>query len=67
LDRFEVVLFICLLQVSVIYRDLKPENILIDVEGHIVLTDFGLSKKFLPHEMVIQPSVARVICRELGG
>ena len=29
-----------------IYRDLKPENILIGVDGHIVLTDFGLSKEF---------------------
>jgi serum/glucocorticoid-regulated kinase 2 len=31
---------------GVIYRDLKPENILIGVDGHIVLTDFGLSKEF---------------------
>lgn len=29
-----------------IYRDLKPENILIGGDGHIVLTDFGLSKEF---------------------
>ncbi|KAF9017976.1 kinase-like protein [Hymenopellis radicata] len=32
--------------VGVIYRDLKPENILIGGDGHIVLTDFGLSKEF---------------------
>lgn len=30
---------------DVIYRDLKPENILLSDDGHIKLTDFGLSKK----------------------
>jgi serum/glucocorticoid-regulated kinase 2 len=29
---------------NVLYRDLKPENILVDEEGHLRLTDFGLSK-----------------------
>jgi len=30
---------------SIVYRDLKPENILLDMEGHVVITDFGFSKK----------------------
>lgn len=41
----------CAFQLGIVYRDIKLENILLDSEGHIVLTDFGLSKEFLEEEV----------------
>jgi len=35
---------------DIVYRDLKPENILLDSDGHITITDFGLSKKLENNE-----------------
>eukprot|EP00455_Lapot_gusevi_P054030 TRINITY_DN855_c0_g1_i4.p1 TRINITY_DN855_c0_g1~~TRINITY_DN855_c0_g1_i4.p1 ORF type:complete len:419 (+),score=117.03 TRINITY_DN855_c0_g1_i4:104-1360(+) len=47
----------CLHANGIIYRDLKPENILLDNEGHIRLTDFGLSKDSIKGE-----SLAHTFC-----
>ncbi len=38
-------------QLNVLYRDIKLENILLDKDGHVVLTDFGLSKEIQPDQV----------------
>ena len=46
---------------KIAYRDIKPENILMDEDGHVCLTDFGLSK-----EIRTKSDEARTFCGTPG-
>ena len=48
----------CLHGRGITYRDLKPENILLDFDGHIKITDFGLSKEVTSSH----DSITRTFC-----
>ncbi|KAL5983264.1 hypothetical protein ACLOJK_017348 [Asimina triloba] len=50
--RFYVAEIVCALEhlhrMGIVYRDLKPENVLIQQSGHVMLTDFDLSRALTP-------------------
>ncbi|KAG9510039.1 Ribosomal protein S6 kinase alpha-1, partial [Fragariocoptes setiger] len=50
---------------GIIYRDLKPENILLDENGHIKLTDFGLSKEALDEKAYSFCGTIEYMCPEV--
>lgn len=45
---------------DIIFRDLKPDNVVMDEDGHVLLTDFGLSKEAMPDHAASQSFLGSV-------
>ncbi|XP_068641673.1 serine/threonine-protein kinase UCNL-like [Aristolochia californica] len=59
--RFYVAEIICAIEylhsLGIVYRDLKPENVLIQASGHVMLTDFDLSRVLAPRKQKVATTV----------
>lgn len=60
-------LFVKLTFFVICFRDLKPDNMLISNEGHIKLTDFGLSKVKLNRGMFLFNNKKCLKCLFIDG